>query len=259
MIGRIHHKILKTILDLPVCCNSKALLHIMGTLSINALIHQRQLNFIHSFTFLAPDSLPLQLLQKRLENPLSIGLIPPIQNTLVHHGFPPINAILAGQWSQGGWKRIVKRFLLASQYAHFLTECDHIPLSQCMEVKLGRTIPHLFACRGFSRVTKRNITRIRLLVNCHGLESDTCRFRHSVSDPTCRLCHSGPEDIEHFISHCPALSSAVFFRLCWPHRKLRHHWNLIRLPLPSTSSAFGLSLSDILTVPNFTYILWNFR
>ena len=44
--------------------------------------------------------------------------------------------------------------------------------------------------------------------NCHGLESDTCRFRHRVSDPTCRLCHSGPEDIEHFISHCPALSSA---------------------------------------------------
>ena len=104
------------------------------------------------------------------------------------------------------WKRTVKRFLLASQYADFLTECD--PLSQCTEVKLGRTIPHLFVSRSFPRVTKRNITRIRLLVNCHGLESDTCRFRHSVSDPTCRLCHSGPEDIEHFISHYPALSSA---------------------------------------------------
>ncbi|CAI8047116.1 hypothetical protein GBAR_LOCUS26036, partial [Geodia barretti] len=33
-------------------------------------------------------------------------------------------------------------------------------------------------------------------------------FQHRVSAPTCRLCHSGPEDIVHFISHCPALSSA---------------------------------------------------
>ncbi|CAI8053060.1 hypothetical protein GBAR_LOCUS29023, partial [Geodia barretti] len=26
--------------------------------------------------------------------------------------------------------------------------------------------------------------------------------------PTCKLCGSGPEDTTHFISHCPALSSA---------------------------------------------------
>jgi hypothetical protein len=59
MIERIHRKILRTILGLLVRCNSKSLLHIMGTLSINAFIHQGQLNFIHSFTFLPPDSLPL--------------------------------------------------------------------------------------------------------------------------------------------------------------------------------------------------------
>ena len=88
---------------------------------------------------------------------------PAIQNTLVHHGLPP-NNVLDGQWSQGGWKRTVKRLLLASQYADFMTECDHIPLSQCTEVKLGRTITHLSICHGFPRVTKRNITKIRLLV-----------------------------------------------------------------------------------------------
>ena len=81
MFERVHRKILRTILGLPVRCNSKALLHITETLSINAFIHQRQLNFIHSFTFLPPYSLLLQLLRKRLENPLSIGLIPAIQNT----------------------------------------------------------------------------------------------------------------------------------------------------------------------------------
>ena len=54
MIERVHRKILRTILGLPVRCNSKALLHIMGILSINALIHLRQLNFIyyHSLSLL---------------------------------------------------------------------------------------------------------------------------------------------------------------------------------------------------------------
>ena len=63
-------------------------------------------------------------------------------------------------------------------------------------------------CRGFPKTTKRNNTRIRLLVNCHGLETDTCRFRTSPQDDTCRLCRTAREDALHFISHCPALSSA---------------------------------------------------
>ena len=54
MIERVHPKILRMIIGLPGRCNSKALLHIMGILSINAFIHQWQLNFIccHSLPLL---------------------------------------------------------------------------------------------------------------------------------------------------------------------------------------------------------------
>ena len=107
-------------------------------------------------------------------------------HTAEHPGsvwIPPTNIILAGHWSRGGWKRTVRRLLLAEQYADFITDCSHLPLSECTELKLGRITPHHSVCRGFLRATKLNITQIRLLVNCHGLETDTCRFRNNVSRP----------------------------------------------------------------------------
>ena len=42
--------------------------------------------------------------------------------------------------------------------------------------------------------------RIRLVLNCAGLESETSRFRNATSDGTCKLCGSSPESALHFVS-----------------------------------------------------------
>ena len=52
MLERVHGKILRTILN-----PSRSLL------SISAMIHHKQLNFLHSFSLLPADSLPRQLFQ----------------------------------------------------------------------------------------------------------------------------------------------------------------------------------------------------
>ena len=49
MPERVYRKILRTITDLTMRCNTKALLHTLGTFSIRGMLHQRQLNFLHSF------------------------------------------------------------------------------------------------------------------------------------------------------------------------------------------------------------------
>ena len=46
-----------------------------------------------------------------------------------------------------------------------------------------------------------------LLLGCHGLESDAARFRvrrdgGRTGNPLCKLCNSGEEDPEHFLSTC---------------------------------------------------------
>ena len=59
-------------------------------------------------------------------------------------------------------------------------------------------------------LTARNNFRIRLVLGCHGLESDAARFRKrrcelEVGSSTCRLCAQGIEDPTHFLATCPAL------------------------------------------------------
>ena len=59
--------------------------------------------------------------------------------------------------------------------------------------------------------TKSNF-RVRLLLGCHGLESDAARFRARrdggpTRNPTCKLCKSGEEDPVHFLATCNALQA----------------------------------------------------
>ena len=99
---------------------------------------------------------------------------------------------------------------IPQSYSEFVVNCSHLPLAQCSTLKLGRPIPHILICRGSPRTTKWNNTRIRLLVNCYGLEAEVSRFRSSSpADSSCKFCGTGyTEDLVHFISLCPALSSA---------------------------------------------------
>ena len=190
MLERVHRKILRTMVGLPIRCNSKALLHIMGTLSIERMIHQRQLNFLHSFSSLLSDSLHYQLLLSLIIAPPSSGIIPRLQSLVQEYGLPSMEEIVAGQWSKEGWKKLTKRMLLARSYSEFAEDCSHLPLAQCSTLKLGRPIPHLSICRGFPRTT------------CYGLEAEVFRFRiSSPADSTCKLCGAGStEDLVLYLS-----------------------------------------------------------
>ena len=101
----------------------------------------------------------------------------------------------------------MKRLLLSSEYSAFLDSCDHFLLSNCL-VRLGKPIPHWMVTHGLPRLTRWNNFRIRLLVGCHGLEEDTCRFVQRGLPgitSTCKLCGLESEDPAHFIVRCPAL------------------------------------------------------
>ena len=68
--------------------------------------------------------------------------------------------------------------------------------------------------------------RIRLLVGCHGLESDAARFRVRSRNvetgiATCKLCSTGPEDANHFIALCTALESRRNELICSSRTSVR--------------------------------------
>ena len=75
-------------------------------------------------------------------------------------------------------------------------------------------------CPDWIHLTSKSNFRIRLLLGCHGQESNTSRFSmwkygQSCGDPSCRLCGAALEDPTHFISSCNMLESK--------HRELLSH------------------------------------
>ena len=76
----------------------------------------------------------------------------------------------------------------------------------------GQCLNHWSVLRGNREMTRSTNFRVRLLVGCHGLESDACRFRvrkcdgNLPGDPSCKLCGSVEESVLHFTAQCPALS-----------------------------------------------------
>ena len=209
LLERTHRKILRTISGMPIRCKSIALQQSLGFNSICSLIHRRQLNFLHSFASLPTDSLPRLIFDQRLASSLS----PRSSITTFHHlidtyELPPIPS---SHLSRAQWKKQTKSLFLISEFCSFTDECDHLPISNYLPARLGKPYPHWQVTLGFPNISTKNISRMRLLFNCGGLESDSCRFRPpslSPSSVTCKLCNSAPENAFHLIAMCHALSPA---------------------------------------------------
>ncbi len=96
------------------------------------------------------------------------------------------------------WKNIK----LILSYVLLQSQCGSIPISKCgpKSITNGCIFPH-WMTKGTDRCSN---FRVRLLVNCDGLEADAARFRGNIS-PLCKLCSTGPENTSHFTIVCPAL------------------------------------------------------
>ena len=80
--------------------------------------------------------------------------------------------------------------------------------------KPGAPAPHwkITHSADLLHLTTRSNFRVRLLLGCHGLESDAARFRvRRDGSPTgnlmCKLCNSEEEDPVHFLAACNTLQA----------------------------------------------------
>ena len=210
ILERTHRKILPTIQGLPIRCPAAALQSLIGSRSILSYMSQRQLAFINSIINMQASDLPKQLLEARVANPRAKGITVTWGNLLDELCLPSIKQLLSTPRNKETWKRSIKRLLNIRAYITMLDQCEEYPLGDC-DLPIGRPAPHWTVTLQDTHATRRNNFRIRLLVGCDGLEADASRFRwrkdrSQPNNPTCKLCHSEPEDPLHFIAKCPALS-----------------------------------------------------
>ena len=211
ILERTHNKILRSIQCLPLRCPTLALNHLMGTLTIEAQIEARQLCFIFSIINLPPASIPKIILSNRLANPSDNSIVAHWSSLMEKHALPPINTLLdTVPCSKITWKKTIKAILATKQLITF--QDTGIPLTRTPSKAFTDLKPAglWMTTRGDRLTTSKTNFRIRLTVNCHGLETDAVRFRirnHALHNPgaRCRLCEKEEEPPKHFIESCQAL------------------------------------------------------
>ena len=183
------------------------------------MIIERRLLFLHSILRLQNSTLCKKTLLGRLDthtdNPKSwISVTDRLLKDLL---LPSCQSLRCNFPSAGAWKNTVKQVVALRSFQELTRDakekstltkfnsCNHLPAqpSPLWSFSLNPSLFHLTSVSNF---------RIRLLVGCHGLESDAARFRVRSRNvetgiATCKLCSTGPEDANHFIALCTALES----------------------------------------------------
>ena len=216
MLERSHRKILRTIQGLPVRCPNAGLLAAMGAQTIADTIAAKKLLFIHSVISLPEHALPRQVLVKRLQTGNAKAWLPTVLQSLDALNLPSPNDLLLQVPTKPVWKRVVAGVIRLRAEMSLLDEAEQksdLQLLTQMDRQPGSPSP-LWAsthCKDLLHLTSKNNFRVRLLLGCHGLETDAARFRVRkgglrVGSSTCRLCDQGDEDPTHFLATCPALA-----------------------------------------------------
>ena len=75
-------------------------------------------------------------------------------------------------------------------------------------IAIGQTHPVWETVKSNTKDVRRGITKARVVTGTYLLQIHKCKFNKSEIDPTCPLCRSGSETLEHFLINCNCLHDA---------------------------------------------------
>ena len=189
----------------------------VGVKNIKDIILKDKLIFLHSILRLPDHAAPKQILLACLSSSSPRSWTNSMQHHLDALNLPDIPTLVANTPSAGIWLRCVDRLIACQSQLNLLEEAerkrDLDPMTRCC-TKPGAPAPHwkITHSADLLHLTTRSNFRVRLLLGCHGLESDAARFRvrrdgSPTGNPMCKLCNSEEEDPVHFLAVCNALQA----------------------------------------------------
>ena len=166
---------------------------------------------------LPPEALPRQVLQCRLQESHTKSWISLLQSQINELNLPNITTLIQNTPSKSCWKRCIREILGTHTHLQLLNQAEvksNLEYLTMCDPNFSTPSPlwSMTHCADQLHLTTKSNFRIRLLLGCHGLESDACRFSsrsngQACGDPSCKLCGAQLEDAPHFISTCPSLET----------------------------------------------------
>ena len=212
LLTAYHKKLLKQIQHLPDRASDAASYLLLGEAPLEAEIHKRTLTM---FGAVCRDyeSVPNQLAWRQLatKKKTSHSWFIHVATLLHKYGLPNPHDLLESPPGKHAWKNTVYRAIDSHWEKHLKTNAKTKPTLKYVNIdqlKVGK-IHRNWESAGCEKMTvTKAAIKCRLLTGSLILQSTKHRFNQHEVDPTCILCHNGPETRRHFLLECPALQEA---------------------------------------------------
>ena len=212
-----HRKFLKNIQNLPMNTASSAVYLLLGALPIEATIDKNVINLTGAIAR-STDSVIRELALKQLtrENLPNGSWFGHLVGLHKKYKLPHPSAIMESKPSRNQWKSTVSKavndYWVPTIHAD-LKEKSSLRLLMNDEFTPGKAHQMWNDTKYDKRDIRRGCIKAKMLTGTYTLQQNRARFNQFAVDPTCQMCGSDSENMQHFLLHCTALAETRKFHL----------------------------------------------
>ena len=205
-------KLLKRLLSVPINTPDSAVYILSGFLPVEAQIHKKALVFFNNICHQSETSIEkrLAIRQTTVKSMKSKSWFIDIKKLLLKYDLGDIEECLKSPLPKLKWKTKVNQSLYKYWTEVIVNQATMYSSLNYLNVKKyqpGKIHPLLKIEPNSARDIPRISIKLKLLCGVYVLQSTRASFNQNEVDPTCQMCSSYPETLDHFILECPMLSA----------------------------------------------------
>ncbi|KAK3086834.1 hypothetical protein FSP39_024241 [Pinctada imbricata] len=214
-------KVLKQILSIPVTTADPASFILSGLVPVEAIIHLRALSLFGNIALLDDSSIEKRLAYRQLtiHGHTGSSWFSNLAIITTKYELPNPMEILRDPVSKSQWKTVTLRAVYAywgkriKQQALTYSSLEYLSVGHYNPGKIHPLL-RITETQTQSREVNRLPVKTKLVTGTYSLQSTRAAFNNLDVDPTCLLCKTSTETLEHFILHCTKLQHVRVQILC---------------------------------------------
>lgn len=204
-------KFVKEILQIPQNTANTAVYFLTGLLPVEALIHLRALQFLHSMCSMDSGSIETRIIKRQLQlkSVESNSWVIEVRKFFWRYNLGSIEDFVNDPPSKPAWRTTIYKAINTYYSLNIQSQVSLYSSLTFLRKDVfspGKLLPML-AVEYSARESNRLRTKIRLLTGTYPLQSTRLKYNQHDIDPTCQLCNTEAETVLHFVLTCPALDS----------------------------------------------------